>query len=105
MQPAYDYVMRALQAGKNVITANKLMLSYHMEALLNAAKENGVHLRFDASVGGGIPYLFNLMRSGHADTIHSLFGIVNGTTNLILDTMQTNGSDFADVLAQAQRAG
>lgn len=105
MQPAYDYVMRALRAGKNVITANKLMLSYHMEELLRTAKESGVQLRFDASVGGGIPYLFNLMRSGRADTIQSLFGIVNGTTNLILDTMQSNGSDFADVLAQAQRAG
>lgn len=105
LQPAYDYVLRALQAGKNVVTANKLMLSYHLETLLGAAKASGVQLRFDASVGGGIPYLYNLMRASRVDTIRSLFGIVNGTTNLILDTMQSNGSDFADVLAQAQRAG
>jgi len=105
IHPAYDYAMSALRAGKNVVTANKLMLSYHFEELLAAAVENNVHLKIDASVGGGIPYLFNLMRSGRADVIHSLFGIVNGTTNLILDTMQTSGADFDDVLAQAQRAG
>ena len=105
MQPAFDYVLSALKAGKNVVTANKLMLSYHFEELLAAAQQSGVLLKIDASVGGGIPYLFNLMRSGRADTIHSLFGIVNGTTNLILDTMQLNGSEFSDVLAQAQRAG
>ena len=105
MQPAYDYVLRALRAGKNVVTANKLMLSYHFGELLETARASGVQLRFDASVGGGIPYLYNLMRTSRADTIRSLFGIVNGTTNLILDTMQTSGADFADVLAQAQRAG
>ena len=105
MHPAYEYVLRALQAGKNVVTANKLMLSHHFEELLNAARRSGVQLRFDASVGGGIPYLYNLMRTSRADTIRSLSGIVNGTTNLILDTMQTSGADFADVLAQAQRAG
>lgn len=105
IQPAYNYVLSALKAGKNVVTANKLMLSYHLENLLAAARETGAHLKIDASVGGGIPYLFNLMRSRRADRINSLFGIVNGTTNLILDTMQTDGSDFADVLAQAQRAG
>lgn len=105
MQPAYDYVHRALRAGKNVVTANKLMLSYHFGELLETARASGVQLRFDASVGGGIPYLYNLMRTSRADTIRSLFGIVNGTTNLILDTMQTSGADFSDVLAQAQRAG
>ncbi|MBQ9951237.1 MAG: homoserine dehydrogenase [Clostridia bacterium] len=105
MEPAFEYMMRSIRAGKNVATANKLLLSYHLEDLLTAAREYGVQVKIDASVGGGIPYLFNLMRSGRADSIRSLFGIVNGTTNLILDTMQTHGSDFGDVLAQAQRAG
>ncbi len=105
MQPAYDYLLSAMKAGKNGVTANKLLLSYHMEELLAAAKENGVQLKIDASVGGGIPYLFNLMRLRRADSICALSGIVNGTTNLILDTMQTEGADFADILAQAQRAG
>lgn len=105
LHPAYEYVLSALNAGKNVATANKLMLSYHFEELINAAMRNNVKLAIDASVGGGIPYLHNLLRGSRADTIRSLFGIVNGTTNLILDTMQSNDSDFADVLAQAQRAG
>lgn len=105
LHPAYDYLLRALKAGKNVATANKLLLSYHFEELLAAARESGAHLKIDASVGGGIPYLFNLMRSARADKINSLFGIVNGTTNLILDTMQSEGAGFAAVLAQAQRAG
>ena len=105
MQPAYDYLHDALNAGKNGVTANKLLLSYRMEELIAAAKKNGVHLKIDASVGGGIPYLFNLMRLRRADTICALSGIVNGTTNLILDTMQTEGADFRDVLAQAQKAG
>lgn len=105
LEPAYDYVMYALNSGKHVVTANKLLLAYHFEELLKAAEENGVTLRFDASVGGGIPYLHNLLHNLRTDRIRSLYGIVNGTTNLILDTMQTDGSDFADVLAQAQRAG
>lgn len=105
MEPAYSHVLRALRAGKNVVTANKLMLSYHMEELLHEASARGVQLRFDASVGGGIPYLYNLMRTRRTDEIFSISGIVNGTTNMILDTMQSSGADFSDVLAQAQRAG
>lgn len=105
LEPAYDYILRALRAGKNVATANKLLLSYRLPELLSAARESGAMLKIDASVGGGIPYLFNVMRTSRADRIRSLSGIVNGTTNLILDTMQTDSTDFADVLAQAQRAG
>lgn len=105
MDPAYDDVLRALQAGKNVVTANKWMLSYHLEELRTVAQLRGVQLKFSASVGGGIPYLYNLVRLRHVDTIDAVYGIVNGTTNLILDTMQTGGADFAEVLAQAQRAG
>lgn len=105
LQPAYDYILRAMHAGKNVVTANKLLLSYHFEDLLTAACKAGVHLKIDASVGGGVPFLFNLMRSARADRLTSLFGIVNGTTNLILDMMQTDGADFSFALAEAQRKG
>ena len=62
MEPAHTFTVQALKAGKNVVTANKLMLSRHMEELLNLAKENGVQYRYDASVGGSIPFLYNLMR-------------------------------------------
>lgn len=105
LEPAYDYVLRALQAGKNVVTANKAMLCVRMTELMKAAAQSGAKLRIDASVGGGIPFLYNLMRSGRADEILAVSGIVNGTTNLILDTMQTEDVDFDAVLAQAQRAG
>ena len=105
MEPAHTFSVQALKAGKNVVTANKLMLSHHMEELLTLARENNVHYRYDASVGGSIPFLYNLMRHRSADTLTAVSGIVNGTTNLILDIMQTDGRDFDDVLRQAQAQG
>lgn len=105
MEPAHSFTVQALKAGKNVVTANKLMLSHHMEELLTLAKEMGVQYRYDASVGGSIPFLYNLARHRTADTLTALSGIVNGTTNLILDIMQTDGRDFDDVLKQAQAEG
>lgn len=105
MEPAHTFTVQALKAGKNVVSANKLMLSHHMEEILTLARENNVHYRYDASVGGSIPFLYNLMRHRSADTLTAVSGIVNGTTNLILDIMQTNGSDFDAVLKQAQAEG
>lgn len=105
MEPAHTFTVQALKAGKNVVTANKLMLSHHMEELLNLAREMGVQYRYDAAVGGSIPFLYNLMRHRSADTLTAISGIVNGTTNLILDIMQTSGADFGDVLKQAQAEG
>ncbi len=105
MEPAHTFTVQALKAGKNVVTANKLMLSHHMEELLTLAREMGVHYRYDASVGGSIPFLYNLMRYRSADDLQSLSGIVNGTTNLILDVMQREGRGFDDVLAEAQKLG
>ena len=105
MEPAHTFTVQALKTGKNVVTANKLMLSHHMEELLELDRENGVQYRYDASVGGSIPFLYNLARHRSADTLTALSGIVNGTTNLILDIMQTAGSDFDAVLRQAQAEG
>lgn len=105
MEPAHTFTIQALKAGKNVVTANKLMLSHHMEEILTLAREMGVQYRYDASVGGSIPFLYNLMRHRSADTLTAISGIVNGTTNLILDIMQTDGRDFEDVLKQAQAEG
>ncbi len=105
MEPAHTFTVQALKAGKNVVSANKLMLSHHMEEILTLAREMGVHYRYDASVGGSIPFLYNLMRYRGADRLLSLSGIVNGTTNLILDVMQREGRDFDDVLAEAQKLG
>ena len=105
LEPAHKFTVQALKAGKNVVSANKLMISHHMEELLTLARENGVQYRYDASVGGSIPFLYNLMRHSSADTLTAISGIVNGTTNLILDIMQTEGRDFDAVLAQAQAEG
>ena len=105
MEPAHTFTVQALKAGKNVVSANKLMLSHHMEEILTLADQMGVQYRYDASVGGSIPFLYNLMRYRSADRLTAVSGIVNGTTNLILDIMQTEGRAFDDVLAEAQRKG
>ena len=105
MEPAHTFTLKALNAGKNVVTANKLMFSHHMEEILTLAREKGVQYRYDASVGGSIPFLYNLARYRGADTLTGIEGIVNGTTNLILDIMQSEGRDFGEVLKEAQAQG
>ncbi len=104
-EPALSYVKAALRAKKNVVTANKLMLSLHYAELISLARENGAHLAFSAAVGGGIPWLTNLLRVARVDSVESLGGIMNGTTNFILTAMQQGGADFAETLAEAQRLG
>ena len=105
VEPAHSFACRALLAGKNVVSANKLMIGHDLRALLDAARAGGAQLRISASVGGGIPVLPNLIRARRADELQSVGGIVNGTTNLILDTMQRDDRDFAEALAAAQAAG
>ena len=105
MEPAHTFTIQALKAGKNVVSANKLMFSHHMEELLTLAREKGVQYRYDASVGGSIPFLWNLMRYRGADALTGIEGIVNGTTNLILDVMQSEGRGFGEVLKEAQTQG
>ena len=105
MEPAHTFTIQALNAGKNVVSANKLMFSHHMEEILTLAREKGVQYRYDASVGGSIPFLYNLMRYRGADALTGISGIVNGTTNLILDIMQSEGRGFGEVLKEAQDKG
>ena len=105
LEPAHTFAVRSMQAGKHFVTANKLMVSTHFSELMRVADEAGVEFRFSACVGGGIPYLYNLLRARRADRVLEVGGIVNGTTNLILDTMQSTGADFQEVLLQAQRMG
>ncbi len=105
MHPAYDFVKKSLEAGKNVVTANKLMMSRHYNELIGLAKEKGVSLRFSAAAGGGIPWLVNLQRAHRVSRLDCVSGIMNGTTNYILDAMTTLGEDFAVSLAKAQELG
>jgi homoserine dehydrogenase len=104
IDPAREYLMRAMRAGRHVVTANKQLLSQHGEELFETAREQGVRLRFEAAVAGVVPVVRVLEESLSATPIERVHGIVNGTTNFILTEM-THGSSYADALAEAQRRG
>ncbi len=105
LHPAYEYVTAALEAGKHVITANKLLIAAHYRELVLLAKAHGVALRCSAAVGGGIPWLANLERTLEQEPIVRISGIMNGTTNYILDTMHSTNETFEQALKQAQSLG
>jgi homoserine dehydrogenase len=105
LDPARDYVTRALHAGKHVVTANKQLLSQHGEELWEASREAQVTLRFEAAVAGVVPVIRVLQESLAAAHVDRLHGIVNGTTNFILTEMARTGATFAEALAQAQALG
>ena len=105
VNPAYGYVMQSIEAKKHVVSANKQLICEKYAALTGAAAENGVQLRFTASAGGGIPWLHNLRRAKRCDEIGEVSGIVNGTTNFILDAMDRLGEDYGRALKSAQKLG
>jgi homoserine dehydrogenase len=105
LDPARDYLLQAMRAGKHVVTANKQLLSQHGEELWDAARERGVQLRFEGAVAGVVPVIRVLQESLAGATIDRVHGIVNGTTNYILTEMARTGSTFAAALAEAQRLG
>jgi homoserine dehydrogenase len=105
LEPARDYVLRAMAAGKHVVTANKQLLSQHGEELWACAREHDVQLRFEAAVAGVVPVIRVLQESLAAAHVDRLHGIVNGTTNFILTRMAETGASYADALAEAQRLG
>ena len=105
LEPAYSYVLAALQAGKHVVTANKLLVCHKFAELTQAAKAAGVQFRYTASAGGGIPWLFNLLRAKRLDEIQAISGAINGTTNFILGNMHKNKLPFSAALQEAQRMG
>jgi homoserine dehydrogenase len=104
LEPAREYLLAAMRAGKHVVTANKQLLSQHGEELFETARERGVRLRFEAAVAGTVPVVRVLEESLSATPIERIHGIVNGTTNFILSEM-TAGSSYAEALAEAQRVG
>jgi homoserine dehydrogenase len=105
IEPARDYVLRAMQAGKHVVTANKQLLSHHGEELWALAREQGVQLRFEGAVAGIVPVIRVLQESLSGAVIDRVHGIVNGTTNFILSEMARTGMSFGEALAEAQRLG
>lgn len=105
VNPAKEFILAALDAGKTVVTANKELLAQHWPELNAAAKKSGAGLYFEASVGGGIPILRTIWESLQANEITSVMGIINGTTNYILTKMEEDKQSFADVLKEAQELG
>ena len=105
LEPAHTYLVKAIKAGKHIVSSNKHVICTYYDELHALAKEYGVTVRFSASAGGGIPWLHNLRRATRCDNITKVFGIMNGTTNFILDAMITDKREFDDVLREAQKLG
>jgi homoserine dehydrogenase len=103
--PTRDYVLRALEAGRHVVTANKQLLSQHGEEVFDAARSGGVQLRFEGAVAGVVPAIRVMTETLAAAHIERVHGIVNGTTNYILTKMAATGATYAEALAEAQELG
>ncbi len=104
-EPARTYLLDAMQQGKHVVTANKAVLAQHGQELFGAAREHGVDIGFEASVGGGIPIIRTIKEAYVANRFLSISGIINGTTNYILTRMSDQGLGFAEALKEAQDLG
>jgi homoserine dehydrogenase len=103
--PAREYVLRALRAGRHVVTANKQLIAQFGDELFAAARQHEVQLRFEAAVAGVVPVVRVIQESLAATEITKVFGIVNGTTNFILTEMATTGATYEDALRRAQELG
>jgi homoserine dehydrogenase len=103
--PARQFAIDAMRAGRPLVTANKQLLAQHGDELFAIAREAGVQLRFEAAVAGVIPIVRTIQESFGVTKISKVFGIVNGTTNFILSEMAASGASYDDVLAQAQELG
>ena len=104
-EPARALVLKAIENGKHVVTANKAMIAAHGNEIFAAAHKKGVMVAFEAAVAGGIPIIKTIREGLAGNRIEWLAGIINGTSNFILTEMRDRGADFADVLAEAQRLG
>jgi homoserine dehydrogenase len=104
-EPARDYALRALGAGKPVVTANKQLLSQHGDELFAAARDAGVQLRYEAAVAGVVPVIRVMRESFAGAHVEKVHGIVNGTTNYILSEMARTGASYDEALARAQELG
>jgi homoserine dehydrogenase len=105
IEPARSLILAALESGKSVVTANKALLAEDGPTLFEAAEKVGRDLYYEAAVAGAIPILRPLRESLAGDKVTRVLGIVNGTTNFILDKMDTSGAGFAEALQEAQELG
>lgn len=105
LEPAHTFICRALKAHKSVVTSNKAVVAEYFDEFAALALENGVGLFIEASVGGGIPWIASIEKARRIDEISGFSGIMNGTTNYIIDSMAKEGLDFDIALGKAQELG
>ena len=105
LEPARTIMLKLLESGKNIVTANKALLAEHGPELFDRARELGLSIAFEASVAGGIPIIANISQCLSANQIQSLHGILNGTSNFILSHMEERGWSYDQAVAEAQRRG
>ncbi len=105
LEPAHTFIMQALEAGKSVVTSNKAVVAAFFDEFARAAEEHGASLLIEATCGGGIPWIASIEKVRRIDEVSSLSGIMNGTTNFIVDAMIKNDADFDETLARAQELG
>jgi homoserine dehydrogenase len=105
IEPAKTFILKAIRNKKQIVTANKALLALHGDEIFREAHRFGVDVNFEASVGGGIPLIRSIKEGLVANRIHSIFGILNGTSNYILSKMTDEGRDFKEVLREAQEKG
>ncbi len=105
VEPAKTFILKAIRNKKHIVTANKALLALHGDEIFREAHRFGVDVNFEASVGGGIPLIRSIKEGLVANRIHSIFGILNGTSNYILSKMTDEGGDFKEVLKEAQEKG
>lgn len=105
INPAYEFIKKSLESKKHVVTANKAVAAKYLDEFVELAEKNGVKFIFEASVGGGIPWLVNLERTRRVDEVKRVYGIFNGTSNFVLDNMYRNNEEFESTLKTAQDLG
>ena len=105
LEPAHTFIMESLAAGKHVVTANKAVVAAFLPEFCAQAEESGVGFFIEATSGGGIPWIASIEKARRIDRIDRISGILNGTSNYIVDRMAKDGAEFTDVLAQAQALG
>lgn len=105
LEPAHGYILSALAAGKSVVTSNKAVVAAYLDEFASQARFSRASLLIEATCGGGVPWIASIEKVRRIDRISSIGGIMNGTTNFIVDAMEREGAEFADVLARAQELG
>ncbi|HET6421896.1 MAG TPA: homoserine dehydrogenase, partial [Geobacteraceae bacterium] len=104
-KPAKEFILKAIENGKHIVTANKALLAVHGEEIYAAAARKRIEIRYEAAVGGGIPVLSAIKGNMAANRFDTVLGILNGTCNYILTKMTQEGADFSEVLKKAQELG